>query len=117
MVARAFDAGWAGVFYKTICLQEIKEVSPRFDAIHSNGTRGDFYGFRNMEQLSENPVEMDLDIMKRLKQDYPTKVVVASIMGKDKRRMDKTRKDGRGGWCRCCGVEFLMSADANNRYG
>ena len=26
MVARAFDAGWGGVFYKTICLQEIKEV-------------------------------------------------------------------------------------------
>jgi dihydropyrimidine dehydrogenase (NAD+) subunit PreA len=81
MVARAFEAGWAGVFYKTICLQEIKEVSPRFDAVHSNGTHGDFYGFRNMEQLSENPVDMDFDILRRLKQDYPTKVVVASIMG------------------------------------
>ena len=81
MVARAFDAGWAGVFYKTICMQEIHEVSPRFDAIHSIATSGDFYGFRNMEQLSENPVEMDFDILRRLKQDYPTKVVVASIMG------------------------------------
>ncbi len=81
MVARAFDAGWAGVFYKTICLQEIKEVSPRFDAMHNNATHGDFYGFRNMEQLSENPVEMDFDILRRLKQDYPAKVVIASIMG------------------------------------
>jgi hypothetical protein len=36
--AHAFDAGWAGVFYKTICLQEIKEVSPRFDAMHNNAT-------------------------------------------------------------------------------
>ena len=81
MVARAFEAGWAGVFYKTICLQEIKEVSPRFDAVHSNGVHGDFYGFRNMEQLSENPVEMDFDILRRLKQNYPKKVVVASIMG------------------------------------
>ncbi len=81
MVARAFDAGWAGVFYKSICLQEIKEVSPRFDAIHSNATHGDFYGFRNMEQLSENPVALDFDILHRLKQNYPTKVVVASIMG------------------------------------
>ena len=62
MVANAFDAGWAGVFYKTICMQEIKEVSPRFDAMHNNATHGDFYGFRNMEQLSENPVEMDFDI-------------------------------------------------------
>ena len=81
MVARAFDAGWAGVFYKTICLQEIKEVSPRFDAMHNNAIHGDFYGFRNMEQLSENPVDMNFDILSRLKQDYPTKVVVASIMG------------------------------------
>ena len=63
------------------CLQEIKEVSPRFDALHNNGIHGDFYGFRNMEQLSENPVEMDFDILHRLKQHYPTKIVIASIMG------------------------------------
>ena len=76
MVARAFDAGWAGVFYKTICMQEIKEVSPRFDAVGKP-----FTGFHNMEQLSENPVDVDFDILKRLKQNYPSKVVIASIMG------------------------------------
>ena len=81
MVARAFDAGWAGVFYKTICLQDIHEVSPRFDAVYKTGAHGDFYGFRNMEQLSENPVEVDFDILRRLKQDYPSKIVIASIMG------------------------------------
>lgn len=81
MVARAFDMGWAGVFYKTICMQDIREVSPRFDAVHDNGSHGNFYAFRNMEQLSENPVEVDFDILRRLKQDYPSKVVVASIMG------------------------------------
>lgn len=80
MVARAFTAGWAGVFYKTICLQEIKEVSPRFDAVEGS-RKGKFFGFRNMEQLSENAVEDDFDILHRLKQDFPTKVVVASIMG------------------------------------
>ncbi|MBQ9363930.1 MAG: NAD-dependent dihydropyrimidine dehydrogenase subunit PreA [Bacteroidaceae bacterium] len=80
MVARAFDAGWAGVFYKTICLQEIREVSPRFDACQQEGS-SDFYAVRNMEQLSENPVDMDFDILRRLKQNYPSKVVVASIMG------------------------------------
>ena len=78
MVARAFDMGWGGVFYKTICKQDIREVSPRFDAVKSD-TR--FAGFRNMEQLSENPYVMDFDILRRLKQDYPTKVVVASVMG------------------------------------
>ena len=81
MVAKAFEAGWAGVFYKTICMQKIKEVSPRFDAMHNNATHGDFYGFRNMEQLSDNPVEKDFYDLHRLKTDYPTKVVIASIMG------------------------------------
>ena len=46
MVARAFEAGWAGVFYKTICKQDIREVSPRFDAVKKGTT---FAGFRNME--------------------------------------------------------------------
>lgn len=81
MIARAFEAGWAGVFYKTICLEEIKEVSPRFDALRREGRS--FIGFRNMEQLSENPPEVDFDIMRRLKRDYPSKIVIASIMGKD----------------------------------
>ena len=80
MVARAFDMGWAGVFYKTICMDDIREVSPRFDAVQHEGT-SDFYAFRNMEQLSENPTAVDFDILRRLKQDYPSKIVVASIMG------------------------------------
>ena len=91
MVARAFEAGWAGVFYKTICLQEIREVSPRFDACQQEGS-SDFYAFRNMEQLSENPVEMDFDILHRLKQNYPSKVVVASIMGQTEEEWIKLAK-------------------------
>ena len=82
MVSRAFEAGWGGVYYKTICLQEIKEVSPRFDAMHVKGT-GDIYSFRNMEQLSENTPQEDFDNIRRLKENYPGKVVIASIMGKD----------------------------------
>ena len=85
MVARAFDAGWGGVFYKTICAQDIKEVSPRFDAMQSD-EMGDFYGFRNMEQLSENPMRVDFDILKRLKKNYPNKVVIASIMGQTEKQ-------------------------------
>ena len=79
MVARAFEAGWAGVFYKTITKADIREVSPRFDAVRKEGTP--FVGFRNMEQLSENPYTMDFDILRRLKQNYPSKRVIASIMG------------------------------------
>ena len=106
MVARAFDAGWAGVYYKTICLQEIKEVSPRFDAMHNNATHGDFYGFRNMEQLSENPVEMDFDILRRLKQDYPRKVVIASIMGQTEEEWIKLAKMAEEAGCDAVELNF-----------
>ena len=106
MVARAFDAGWAGVFYKTICMQEINEVSPRFDAMHNNATHGDFYGFRNMEQLSENPVEMDFDILRRLKQNYPTKVVVASIMGQTEDEWMKLAKMAEEAGCDAVELNF-----------
>ena len=106
MVARAFDAGWAGVFYKTICLQEIKEVSPRFDAMHSNGIHGDFYGFRNMEQLSENPVEMDFDILRQLKQDYPTKVVIASIMGQTEEEWARLARMAEAAGCDAVELNF-----------
>jgi dihydropyrimidine dehydrogenase (NAD+) subunit PreA len=106
MVARAFDAGWAGVFYKTICLQEIKEVSPRFDAMHNNATHGDFYGFRNMEQLSENAVEMDFDFLCRLKKDYPTKVVIASIMGQTEEEWIKLAKMAEEAGCDAVELNF-----------
>ena len=106
MVAHAFDAGWAGVFYKTICMQEIKEVSPRFDAMHNNATHGDFYGFRNMEQLSENPVEEDFKILHQLKWNYPTKVVVASIMGQNEEEWIKLAKMAEEAGCDAIELNF-----------
>lgn len=80
MVAEALRAGWGGVFYKSICIQDIKEVSPRFDAVKLPD--GKFVGFRNMEQLSENPVATDFEILSRLKKDFPGKIIIASIMGR-----------------------------------
>ena len=106
MVARAFDAGWGGVFYKTICLQAIREVSPRFDAVHVNGQHGDFFGFRNMEQLSENPVDEDFDILKRLKQNYPNKVVVASIMGQGEEEWIALAKRAQEAGCDAIELNF-----------
>lgn len=49
MCARAFDMGWAGIAYKTICTMEIHETSPRFSALKDGS--GAFYGFKNIEQL------------------------------------------------------------------
>lgn len=80
MVARAFDQGWGGVVFKTIGLDEIQEVSPRFDAVRNHSGQP-FFGFRNMEQISELSADENFGILRRLKQNYPSKIIVASIMG------------------------------------
>lgn len=80
MCARAFDAGWAGVVYKTLSPDSfpINEVSPRFDELTKEDTP--FVAFKNMEQLAEHPLAQDLADMKKLKEKYPDKVLIASIM-------------------------------------
>ena len=81
MCARAFEAGWAGACFKTICTLDIHEASPRFSAI--TGDSGGIIGFKNIEQLSDHSVAENLEIFRRLKQNYPTKFILASIMGQN----------------------------------
>lgn len=81
MCARAFEAGWAGAAFKTICSFEIHEASPRFSAII--GADGSMIGFKNVEQLSDHSVQENMEIFRRLKENYPKKFILASIMGKD----------------------------------
>ena len=104
MVARALEAGWAGVFYKTICKQDIREVSPRFDALQKEGTP--FVGFRNMEQLSENPYDVDFDILRRLKQKYPSKRIIASIMGQTEEEWIELAKMAEEAGCDAVELNF-----------
>lgn len=86
MCARAFRAGWAGTVFKTVSLMDIHEASPRFTAL--KGGDGSFYGFTNIEQLSDHMIEENLHIFKRLKTDYPDKILIASIMGRDEREWE-----------------------------
>lgn len=81
MVARAFEMGWAGVAFKTIGTFVPKEVSPRFDALRKEGNS--FIGFKNIEQISDHTLEENLSFLKQLKKDYPSKVIIASIMGQN----------------------------------
>ena len=81
MCARAFEAGWAGAAFKTICSFDIHEASPRFSAIKGSG--GEIIGFKNIEQLSDHSVAENMEIFRRLKENYPTKFILASIMGCD----------------------------------
>ena len=81
MCKRALEMGWAGVVYKTMCLMDIHESSPRFSS--NKNWDNSFLGFKNIEQLSEHPLEEDLGILKRLKEEFPSKVIIASIMGRN----------------------------------
>lgn len=81
MCARAFEMGWAGAAFKTISLMDIHEASPRFSAL--KGSDGSFAGFKNIEQLSDHSLEENMECFRQLKEKYPTKVIVASIMGRN----------------------------------
>ena len=81
MCARAFEAGWAGICYKTVCTLDIREASPRFSAMA--GDSGSIAGFKNIEQLSPRSVDENMSIFRELKKNYPSKFILASIMGKD----------------------------------
>ena len=81
MCARAFDAGWAGACFKTICTLDIHEASPRFSAL--TGSAGTIVGFKNIEQLSDHSVAENMEIFRRLKTKYPSKFILASIMGQN----------------------------------
>lgn len=83
MCKRAFEQGWAGVAIKTICMMPIHESSPRLSALKD--WDGSFLGFKNIEQLSEYSVEENMKMIRRLKQEFPSKVIIASIMGRDKK--------------------------------
>lgn len=79
MCAKALESGWGGIVFKTVGIYIPNEVSPRFDAAIKESTP--FTGFKNMEQIAEHPLDWNLEQMRKLKKNYPNKVLVASIMG------------------------------------
>lgn len=78
MCSKALEMGWAGVVFKTVGFYIPDEVSPRFDVIGKENTP--FIGFKNLEQISDHPLEENLKYMKDLKEKYPHKILVSSIM-------------------------------------
>ena len=91
MCKSAFKEGWAGVCTKTICVMPIDESSPRFSALKDWDET--FIGFKNIEQLSEYPVEKNMDMIRQLKSEFPNKVIIASIMGRDKNEWEYLAKE------------------------
>ena len=85
MCKKAYEVGWGGVVFKTIGPKSyfIDEVSPRFDKLDKEDTP--FVGFKNMEQIAEHSLEENLADLRKLKKEFPNKVLIASIMGNDEK--------------------------------
>jgi dihydropyrimidine dehydrogenase (NAD+) subunit PreA len=77
MVARAFDAGWGGVVWKTIG-EPIRNVTSRLGALDVGGRR--LVGLSNIELITDRPLEVNLAEIADVKRRYPSQAVVVSIM-------------------------------------
>ncbi|MCB2155525.1 NAD-dependent dihydropyrimidine dehydrogenase subunit PreA [bacterium] len=80
-VARAFDAGWGGVIWKTIG-EPIVNVSSRYGAMDYMGSK--VAGLNNIELISDRPIEVNFKEIYDIKQRYPNHVVFASLMVESK---------------------------------
>ena len=82
MCAKAFEAGWGGIVYKTLNLEskfKIVMPSPRLGAYHYADKR--FVGLQNMEQITDRPIKDNLKDIAWLKKNFPNKILISSIMG------------------------------------
>ena len=79
-VERAFEAGWGGVVWKTVGEDPpiVNVNGPRYAALLSQDRR--VIGFNNIELISDRPLQVNLDEMRRVKRNWPDRAVVASLM-------------------------------------
>ncbi|TXH36868.1 MAG: NAD-dependent dihydropyrimidine dehydrogenase subunit PreA [Rhodospirillaceae bacterium] len=78
-VVRAFKAGWGGVVWKTLGENPpVVNVSSRYGALHLNDSR--MVGFNNIELISDRPLEINLQEIKKVKRDWPDRAMVVSLM-------------------------------------
>lgn len=81
VIARAYDEGWGGVVCKTVCLDanSIINVSPRYAHLRAADT-DEIVGWENIELISDRPFATWLDEFRLLKDRYPDRPLIASVM-------------------------------------
>ena len=95
VIARSYDLGWGGMVAKTFSLDASKVINtaPRYAKVRGR-EHDEVIGFQNIELISDRPFEDWIVDLKQLKKNYPTKMLVASIMEEfDKSRWQKLVKE------------------------
>lgn len=98
-VRRAFELGWGGVVWKTIGAPVI-DTAMRYGGHDVYGRK--LVGLNNIELISDRPIEQNLAELTRIKQEFPDRAVVASLMVETEReawheivqRTEQTGVDG-----------------------
>lgn len=80
VIGKAYDEGWGAVVCKTVSLDASKvvNVQPRYARLRT--ASGEIIGWENIELISDRPFDVWLDEFKQLKDRYPDRVLIASIM-------------------------------------
>ncbi|MCI0491879.1 MAG: NAD-dependent dihydropyrimidine dehydrogenase subunit PreA [Planctomycetes bacterium] len=81
VIGKAFDEGWGAVICKTVSLDASKviNVQPRYARLRSRKS-GEIYGWENIELISDRPFATWIDEFKKVKDQYPDRILIASIM-------------------------------------
>ena len=79
-VTRAFKAGWGGVVWKTLGEDPpvVNVSGPRYGAVYGPDRR--LIGLNNIELITDRPLQVNLQEIKQVKQEFPDRAVVVSIM-------------------------------------
>ena len=80
-VRRAFEAGWGGVVWKTLGEDGPPIVNvngKRYESLLSDQRR--VIGFNNIELITDRPLQINLDEIRRVKRNWPDRALVVSLM-------------------------------------
>jgi dihydroorotate dehydrogenase subfamily 1 len=81
VIGKAFDEGWGAVVCKTISLDASKvvNVQPRYARLRARDSN-EIIGWENIELISDRSFDVWVDELKAVKDKYPDRILIASIM-------------------------------------
>ena len=79
-VTRAFESGWGGVVWKTLGEDPhvVNVNGPRYSTLMSQDRR--VIGLNNIELITDRPLQVNLEEMRRVKRAWPDRALIASLM-------------------------------------
>jgi dihydropyrimidine dehydrogenase (NADP+)/dihydropyrimidine dehydrogenase (NAD+) subunit PreA len=102
VIAKAFQEGWGAVIAKTVSLDASKvvNVTPRYGKLHSSDNK-EIIGWENIELISDRPFKLWEEEFKKCKDQFPDRVLIASIMEEYRREawIEIVER------CQACGVD------------